>query len=98
MKGIVVLAILIGSVASSHAEVFKYTCKVDGKSLHLGVDDGRSVLVWRGKTYRIRVQENCAKYGWHAEGNGTAFDFCTATQGYADFEENGAQIQCGQDR
>jgi hypothetical protein len=34
-----------------------------------------------GKKYKIVFQPDCAKYGWHAEGNGTSFDLCTATKG-----------------
>jgi site-specific DNA-cytosine methylase len=38
----------------------------------------------------------CAKYGWHAEGDGTSFTFCTATQGYGAIEDkNGdVRVQC----
>ena len=54
---------------------------VDGKTYPLRVDDSKNVLEWRGKKYSLTEQPNCAKYGWRAEGNGTSFDFCTATKG-----------------
>jgi hypothetical protein len=59
---------------------FDYSCKVDGKTYPLRVDEDKKVLEWRGKKYSIVFQPDCAKYGWHAEGNGTSFDFGTATQ------------------
>lgn len=55
---------------------------VNGKTYPLRIDDSKKVLEWRGKKYNITEQPNCAKYGWHAEGNGTSFEFCTATKGY----------------
>jgi hypothetical protein len=60
---------------------------VDGKTYPLRVDDNKKVLEWRGKKYSLTEQPNCAKYGWHAEGSGTSFDFCTATQGYGAIED-----------
>jgi hypothetical protein len=72
--------------------------RLDGKSLKVKIDDAKMTLLWRGNVYRIREEESCAKYGWHAERKGEAFDFCTATQGYADFHEGGRLVQCDQDR
>ena len=43
--------------------------------------------------YKIKPQEDCGKFGWIAEKDGASFDFCTATKGYADFEQNGRRIQ-----
>lgn len=40
----------------------------------------------------------CGKGGWHAAGNGKAFDFCYATKGYADFDWDGRHITCNQKR
>lgn len=51
-------------------------------------------LIWNGKTYTFAVEESGARFGWRAERKGEAFNFCTATQGYADFEEVGKLIQC----
>jgi hypothetical protein len=73
-----------------------YDCEVTGKTYPLRVDDNQNVLEWRGKRYSLTEQPNCAKYGWHSEGNGTAFDFCTATQGSAAIEDKdgNVQVQC----
>jgi hypothetical protein len=61
----------------------------------LRVDDETNVLEWRGKKYGLTEQPNCAKYGWHAEGNGASFDFCTATQGYGAIEEkDDVRVRC----
>jgi hypothetical protein len=62
---------------------------VDGKTYPLRVDTNKNVLEWRGKKYSITEQPNCGKDGWHAEGNGTSFDFCTATQGYGAIKDKG---------
>jgi hypothetical protein len=79
---------------SAHAETFNYICKDHGSSLPLKVDDAKNLLDWKGNIYRIQENENCAKFGWRAERDGASFDFCTATQGYADFQQNGATIRC----
>jgi hypothetical protein len=68
---------------------------VEGKTYPLRVDENKNVLEWRGKKYRLTRQPDCAKYGWHAEGNGTSFDFCTATQGYGAIEDKGdVKVRC----
>jgi len=68
---------------------------VNGKTYPLRVDTNKNVLEWRGKKYRITEQPDSAKYGWHAEGNGTSFDFCTATQGYGAIEDKGdVKVRC----
>ncbi len=92
------IALTIVHVIPAHAHIYSYTCRLDGKSLVVKVDDVRNTLQWRGKNYRIKIQEDCAKFGWRAERAGEAFNFCTATKGYADFEEGGVQIQCDLDR
>jgi hypothetical protein len=71
---------------------FGYDCEVDGKTYPLRVDDNKNVLEWRGKKYSISNANDpdkivCANAGWHAEGNGTSFTFCAATQGYAAIED-----------
>jgi hypothetical protein len=86
------------SPASARTTVFTYTCRVDGKSLAVRIDDRRKTLRWRNKLYAITGHEDCAKFGWRATRPGEAFDFCTATQGYADFREGDRLIQCDQDR
>jgi hypothetical protein len=73
---------------------------VEGKTYPLRVDDKKNVLEWRGKKYSLTVAsadepDGCAKYGWHAEGNGTSFTFCTATQGYGAIEDkDGVKVRC----
>lgn len=93
-----VAAIMMISPIPVQSDVYKYTCRVDGKSLAVRIDDARKTLRWRNKTYAITVQEDCAKFGWRATRPGEAFDFCTATQGYADFQQGDRLIQCDQDR
>jgi hypothetical protein len=60
------------------------------------VDETKMSLEWRGKKYRLTVQPDFAKYGWHAEGNGTSFDFCAATKGFAAIEagDGNEEVQC----
>lgn len=83
---IAILALTAALVANpAYADVFSYRCTNKGKSYLLKVDDARNELTFRGKTYKINVQESCAKFGWRAERLGESIDFCTATQGIADF-------------
>jgi|ERR1700678_143886 hypothetical protein len=78
------------------ADTYTYLCKVDGKTYPLRVDEDKNVLEWRGKSYSLAVKPDCGRYGWRAEGNGTSFDFCTATQGYAAIEDKDGnnQVEC----
>ena len=89
-----IAAILMLSTAPSHAFLFEYACKAQGKSLNIFIDTDASTFKWRGKTYQIRDQESCAKSGWRVTRQGEAFDFCTATKGYADFEDRGVAVTC----
>lgn len=98
MTRLLIIAVAVLFASQSWAETFSYTCRQNGKSLKVKVDDRKNALIWKGNTYTITVEESCAKFGWHAERKGEAFNFCTATQGYADFEEGGKLIQCDQDR
>ena len=96
------IALIFASLSTTvvYAEIYNYSCKVDGKTYPLRVDDNKNVLEWRGKKYSLTVangeEDACAKYGWHAEGNGTSFKFCTATKGYAAIEDKDGneQAQC----
>jgi hypothetical protein len=82
------IALIFASLSTTvvHAEIYNYSCKVDGRAYPLRVDDNKNVLEWRGKKYSL-TENPCGRYGWHAEGNGTSFDFCTATKGYAWIED-----------
>ena len=86
------IAIIFASLSASvvHAEIYNYSCRVDGKMYPLRVDETKNILEWRGKKFRL-TPGDCAKYGWHAEGNGTSFTFCTATKGYAAIEKDGEE-------
>ena len=58
------------------------------------MDDTANTLEWKGKEYNL-TDADCGRVGWHAERNGTSFDFCTATQGYADIEKDeNVKVQC----
>ena len=89
MNRLIVAAIIALLTVPAHADVFNYVCRVKEKSLPVKIDTTRNMLRWQGKTYRIKEQEKCAKYGWHAESDEDSFDFCTATQGVAGFENGG---------
>jgi hypothetical protein len=90
----IISALVAILTTSAHADTFNYVCKDHGKSLPLRVDDKLNTLVWKGTTYSIKENENCAKFGWHAEKDGDSFDFCTATQDYAGIQQNGIEIPC----
>ncbi len=98
---IAIIFVSLGT-ATADATTYNYSCKVDGKAFPLRIDESTNTLEWRGKKYVISDANDpdhdkivCAKAGWHAEGNGSSFDFCTATQGYADIEKDGnVQVQC----
>ena len=81
-------------INSAHADTYNYVCTDRGRSYPLKVDDKQNTLAWKGSIYKIKTQEDCPKFGWHAEKEGASFDFCTATKGYADFEQNGTRIEC----
>ena len=81
MKKFIIVAGLLASTVA-HAETYNYSCKVDGKTYPLRVDDVSNTLEWRGKKHNLTPAE-CGRVGWHAEGNGTSFNFCTATKGVA---------------
>lgn len=86
---------LLSTESTSKApDTYNYICKDQGQSWSLKVDAERNVLEWRNMVYRIKETENCAKFGWRAQRDGISFDFCTATQGYADFQLNGRPVQC----
>lgn len=92
-----------------YAETYNYSCKaclfpkiasdgfdgcdvVDGKTYPLQVDDNKKVLEWREKKYSLTIID-CGKAGWHAEGNGTSFDFCAATQGYGALKDKNGEVR-----
>ncbi|KIU28812.1 hypothetical protein SR39_25115 [Methylobacterium radiotolerans] len=98
MRRFIIVVTLAVLAVPAHADTFSYNCRVNGKSLKVKIDDTKNTLTWRGNVYKIKPEESCAKFGWRAERKGEAFNFCTATQGYADFQEGGKTIQCDQDR
>lgn len=89
--------VLVVSPAAAN-ETYNYSCDLgEGKKYHLLVDVTKNVLMWRGNKYAITLQPGCAKYGWHAVGNGTAFDFCTSTKGGAYIDQPGQDdVECEQ--
>jgi hypothetical protein len=93
MKRIIITLVAL-STTPAHAYTYNYVCKDHGKSIPLRVDDTQNTLEWKGATYKIKENQDCAKFGWHVEKDGTSFDFCTATQGYAAIEQSGTEIQC----
>ena len=88
-----IFAFLSATVAAK-ADTYSYFCKVGEKAYPLKVDDTANSIEWRGAKYKLS-RIDCGRYGWHAEGNGMSFDFCTATKGYADIEKDGKlKFQC----
>jgi hypothetical protein len=53
----------------------------------------KQTLEWLGHTYKI-TETSCGRAGWHAERDGTSFDFCSATQGYASFDLPTGTVEC----
>lgn len=90
-KFLVVALMLIPTAAvCAETEPYTYACEIlsglENETHLVRVDSQKNTLQWRGKTYRITVQPECGKFGWHVTGHGTSFDFCTATKGVAGFE------------
>ena len=87
-------AMALVATAADASEIYSYACRVDGEGYgttetHLiQVDEQKHLLKWRGKTYRITIEPSCGKYGWHATGHGSSFDFCTATKGWASIDNS----------
>lgn len=98
MTRILIFAAAVLFAFQAEADTYSYTCRQNGKSLSVKIDNLKNTLTWKGKIYAIKVEESCAKFGWHAERKGETFNFCTATQGYADFKEGDELIRCDQDR
>lgn len=96
MKKILMIVLALGC-GQAQAYTYNYVCKDHGRKLPLKLDDEKNTLTWKGTVYSIKVTE-CGRYGWHAEKDGVGFDFCTATQGVADFELNGVSIDCDMKR
>lgn len=94
MKRIIVISLVVLSTTSAHAYTYNYVCKEHGKSYPLKVDDAKNTLEWKGIIYKIKEKEDCGRAGWHAENGSASFDFCTATQGVADIDQNGTDIPC----
>ena len=97
----VIASILLASPAV--ASTYSYTCVDHGQSYPVIIDDKKNSFAWKGRVFKLTPHEPgevCAKFGWHVQGDGVAFDFCTATQGYASFQRDGDQmgIECDQTR
>jgi hypothetical protein len=97
VKKFLLIALALG-INPAQAVTYSYVCKDHGKKYPLTLDDVRNTLSWKGEVYTIKQVEDCGRYGWHAQKDGAGFDFCTATQGYADFELNGSKIVCDMKR
>jgi hypothetical protein len=66
---LIIAALLVAT--SARAETLTYSC--NGKRVKIIAE--KRTLDLDGKTYRLSVKDDC--YGWHAEGDGSSFDFCT---------------------
>jgi len=96
MRRLVVAATALLFVSSAYARTtMTYVCKDGARSYPLKVDEQGNALVWKGNIYKITTRESGCKASWHAERSGSdSFDVCAATQGYAEFKQNGRLIQC----
>ena len=90
MKKFLLASLVTLLTTQVRAETFTYACEivVDLRfETHLAkIDEQKHTFQWRGKTYQITNNPECGKYGWHVIGNGTSFNFCTATKGAASFD------------
>src|SRR6478672_6356150 len=78
-RSLIIAAAALLAVTGAQATTYGYLCKVDGKMYPLQVNDTNMSLKFREKQYGLNDVSNpdvCGKGGWHAEGNGTSFDFC----------------------
>jgi hypothetical protein len=64
-------AVMMALASQAHSETLNYSC--NGKRVKIVAE--KQTLDLDGKTYRLSVREDC--FGWHAEGDGSSFDFCT---------------------
>lgn len=94
MKHVLISLFAVIFSSSACADTYNYVCKENGQTSQLNIDDTKNILRWKGTSYRLRETDDCAKYGWRAEKDSIAFDFCTATQDYADFQYSGETVQC----
>lgn len=90
MKRLLLAATFALTATQARPDTFTYACEIVVNlrfETHLAkIDEQKHTFQWRGKTYRVTQQIACGKYGWHVTGNGTSFDFCTATKGVGSFE------------
>ncbi|MCX8254599.1 hypothetical protein RHAL1_03732 [Beijerinckiaceae bacterium RH AL1] len=96
MKTIAAAIVIVCMCSAAHADIYVYKCKFGGKASLLKLDDAKKTLQWLGKTYRISDQPQCPRLGWRAEKGNVAFNFCTATEGMAQFQFGSSQVQCDQ--
>ena len=117
-KTALVLAFSLLQVSNSFAGTFNYACKVTtapgkyiGRSHLLHVDEGKKVIEFEGKTFRIirytgnddtfidgpDDSQGCAKYCWTVKGSdGVSFTIGTATKGVAYFMKGDLDWDCEQ--
>ncbi|NPV22047.1 hypothetical protein [Bradyrhizobium aeschynomenes] len=98
MKKLLLIALVLGSSQAEAAPTYTYLCQDHGRKLPVKIDESKNTLTWKGTVYSIKVKEDCGRYGWRAEKDDVGFDFCTATQGAADFELNGVTYVCDMKR
>jgi hypothetical protein len=67
MKWIIIPTLVALSAPYTHAGTYNYICKDHGKAFPLKVDDALNILEWKGAIYKISENDDCAKFGWHAE-------------------------------
>jgi hypothetical protein len=104
MKNLSVALVLSLLANTACADVWSYNCDLIGKKAPLRIDDGKMLLTWQGKQYKIistggdspfDKNYECAKYCFYATGYGKKLTVSTATQGYADLSmEYGSTIDC----
>lgn len=81
-------------INSAHADTYNYVCTDHGKVLPPESRRQTEYPYMERKHLQNQKAVGLREIWWRAEREGASFDFCTATQGYADFEQNGRRIQC----
>ena len=89
----VVLIVAALTASPVWADVFNYVCVENGRRQPVRIDDKQNTLTWKGQTYAISENPDCAKFGWRAVRDGKTLEFCTATKGVANLDTLDCQLK-----
>jgi hypothetical protein len=105
------IALVVSLLANTaYADVWNYSYDLISKQAPLKVDDGRMLLTWQGRQYKIIAttgtldggvppafddDSGCGKYCFYAAGHGKKLTVNAMTQGYAELHEvHGSTVAC----